>query len=158
MTVITVTFIFHNYFKSLTRYFSFFTFFHFKPEICSNSEILRLRHLYILQLGHLHNSQWITFPTQSCLILYFFCSIVISGRSSNNSSSSFLFCFCFVSFNDISTFVCYLMPKPSLLNSSNTIKIIAEYYYYYYYFTPCEIFNLRLLVVVHWNLSDNKST
>ena len=59
-------------------------------------------------LKFLHNSQWITFPTQSCLVLYSFCTDLLHLLMWENVSSQLpynlhllfccilsVFCFCF---------------------------------------------------------------
>ena len=76
-------------------------------------------------LNFLHNSQWITFPTQSCLVLYSFCVnllhslimwLIISSLSPHNLHR--LFC-------------CIL----SIYHSSSSSSSYYYYYYYYYYYS-----------------------
>ena len=79
--------------------------------------ILQVRFLFVqmpfASFILLHTSQWITFPTQSCLFLYSLCTSLLS---------SYLFSL----FRGISTFMLYSMPNPSLWkNSSTTIYLIA---------------------------------
>ena len=84
-------------------------------------------------LNFLHNSQWITSPTQSCLVLYF-------------ALICFLRLICDWSFrlNHHTTYTCYFVAF---------YLFLLYYYYYHYYYLLNRVFHIS----VHWSLSDSKS-
>ena len=75
---ITVTFMFHVFFSSLARssYFSLFSLsFSFTLWSTGTDSELYIYHLFVWSnLNLFHNSKWITFFTQSCLLLYCLCA------------------------------------------------------------------------------------
>ena len=87
-------------------------------------------------LNFLYISQWITLPTQSCLVLYYFCAnllhslimwLMVSSLSPHNLH--LLFC-CVLS---ILAFIWLVL----MALFCAAIRRIAYYYYYYYYYYCC---------------------
>ena len=126
---------------------------------------LCIYHLFVwLNFNFLHNSQWITMPTQSCLVLYSFCVnllhslimwLMVSSLSLHNLHLLF---WCVLSILALIWLVLLalfvllseeiqFLSKGFLFLATSTYSpvkchlfVAYYYYYYYYYFIPCEFF------------------
>ena len=125
-------------------------------------------HLFVWSnLNFLHISQWITLPTQSCLVFYSFCANLLHSLimwlmvpSASPHNQHLLFC-CVLSILALIWLVLMMLLCPAIKRDSVSLwnfpffsHVYYYYYYYYYYFTLCKFSQLsRTLLCILVDLS-----
>ena len=113
---------------------------------------------FVSMVNRLHNSPWITFPTQSCLVLYSVCSILLQTLvmeifllfilSLDNWALQFFFVFFFFCFLDFSSlFLCLSLSSFSWYNC------YRQLYSVFFFFCFCISLSCYYLRFLHNNIS-----